>query len=142
MAWIPKKCVVVPVDFTEDSFSAVDTALELVDQASHVHVVHVGRPLSAVEPAVMWDTVSNEERLSHIENSLKEHLAERKYDEVQPKVFMGNPGMEIVSFAESVGADLIVMPSHGRTGLKRITLGSVAERVVRMAHCPVLILRH
>ena len=43
--------------------------------------------------------------------------------------------------ADEWGADLIVMPSHGRSGVKRLLIGSVAERVVRLAHCPVLVLR-
>jgi nucleotide-binding universal stress UspA family protein len=141
MAWTQKECVVVPVDFSKDSLAAVDVALEFVDDATHVHIVHVGRPLSAVEPGMMWDTVSNEDRISHIEKSLKEQFTEPKYNGSQQKGLLGNPGVEIVSYAETVGADLIVMPSHGRTGLKRLTLGSVAERVVRLAHCPVLILR-
>jgi nucleotide-binding universal stress UspA family protein len=48
----------------------------------------------------------------------------------------------IAKNAETTDADLIVLTSHGRTGLKRVLLGSVAERVVRLAHCPVLIVKH
>ena len=50
-------------------------------------------------------------------------------------------GHEITTFAEENGAGLIVMPSHGRTGLAHIFIGSTAERVVRFSHCPVLVLR-
>ena len=60
---------------------------------------------------------------------------------VQVNVAFGDPGDEITKHAETVHADLIVMPSHGRTGLKRLLIGSVAERVVRLAQCPVLVLR-
>lgn len=141
MAWTQKECVIVPVDFSEDSVAAVDVGLDFADDPSHVHVVYVARPVHPVEPAVMWDAVSNEERISHLESALKEKFTDSKYSGLQYKVLMGSPGSEIVSYAETAGADLIVMPSHGRTGLKRMTLGSVAERVVRMAHCPVLILR-
>jgi nucleotide-binding universal stress UspA family protein len=56
-------------------------------------------------------------------------------------VAFGDPGQRITAYAEEVGADVIVMPSHGRTGLKRLLLGSVAERVLRLAHCPVLVLK-
>ena len=54
---------------------------------------------------------------------------------------VGDPGHEIAEFAEEIDAELIVIPSHGRTGLTRLLLGSVAERVVRLAHCPVLVFR-
>ena len=51
----------------------------------------------------------------------------------------GDPSTTIVSFAQDLGADLIVIPSHNRGGLKRLLLGSVAEAVVRNAPCPVLV---
>ncbi len=51
------------------------------------------------------------------------------------------PAARSPRFAEQLHAELIVMPSHGRTGLSRLFIGSVAERVVRLAHCPVLILK-
>lgn len=54
---------------------------------------------------------------------------------------VGDPAEEIDQFARDEGHDLIVMGTHGRSGLKRIWLGSVAERVTRTAHCPVLIIR-
>ncbi|HCK41739.1 MAG TPA: hypothetical protein DHW22_08920 [Planctomycetaceae bacterium] len=54
------------------------------------------------------------------------------------KIFRGgDPGHNITDYAKEIGAGLIVMPSHGRTRLKRMLIGSVAERVVRLAHCPV-----
>jgi nucleotide-binding universal stress UspA family protein len=53
----------------------------------------------------------------------------------------GRPDEAIVKFAEDVGADLIVMGSHGRTGLSKILLGSVAERVIGQAACPVLVVK-
>ena len=54
---------------------------------------------------------------------------------------IGDPGSEIVSFANEVNANMIIMPSHGRTGISRLLIGSVAERVLRLASCPVLVLR-
>ena len=56
-------------------------------------------------------------------------------------VEFGDPGNQIVDFAERISAELIVIPSHGRTGIERLLLGSVAERVARLAPCPVLVLR-
>ena len=80
-------------------------------------------------------------RLLHAAYVVRERLADAKYSGVQIDVEIGDPGQCIVDFAESVQADLIVTPSHGRTGVKRLLIGSVAERVVRLAHCPVLVLR-
>jgi nucleotide-binding universal stress UspA family protein len=54
------------------------------------------------------------------------------------KLMTGDPAAEIVRLAESEGADMIVMATHGRTGLRRLLMGSVAEAVVRRAACPVL----
>lgn len=54
----------------------------------------------------------------------------------------GFPADEIVSFARNNGIDLIVMSTHGRTGLKHVLLGSTTEKIVRMAPCPVLSIRH
>ncbi len=58
------------------------------------------------------------------------------------EVATGNPADAIVRVATERGADLIVMGTHGRTGLQHVLLGSVAEKVVRMARCPVLTVRH
>jgi nucleotide-binding universal stress UspA family protein len=54
---------------------------------------------------------------------------------------VGSPTLEIVEMARSLPADLIVISTHGRTGLKHVVLGSVAEHVVRRAPCPVLVVR-
>jgi nucleotide-binding universal stress UspA family protein len=55
---------------------------------------------------------------------------------------VGAPFLEIINAAHGEGADLIVLGTHGRTGLAHVLMGSVAERVVRKAHCPVLTIRH
>ena len=89
----------------------------------------------------MWHTVSHESRKKHAARALRERLSDEKYAQVPIEILFGDPGHEITDFAERVRADLIVMPSHGRTGLSRLLIGSVAERVIRLAHCPVLVLR-
>ena len=75
------------------------------------------------------------------DNVSDNYVTKTPFAQVDFHVRFGDPGREIAAFAESQHADLIVMPSHGRTGLSRILIGSVAERVVRLAHCPVLILK-
>ena len=141
MSWLPKKKIIVPVDFSEESFEAIDTALLLVDDSSHVMVAHVLQELSPAEPGEMWRTVDHETRTRHAAQALRDRLSAEKYKEVRVDVLFGDPGHEIADLAEREQAELIVLPSHGRTGLKRLLIGSVAERIVRLAHCPVLVLR-
>lgn len=140
MSWLSKQSVVIPVDFSEDSFQAVSVGLEFLTDPSQLHVIHVVRPWGATDPEVM-ETIPDKDRLNKAQSHLDERLSAMGHTRVSSIVVIGNPGLEITRYAEKVGAELIVMPSHGRTGLSRLALGSVAERVARMAHCPVLILR-
>ena len=142
MSWLPKNKVVVPVDFSEASLTALDSALELVADASHLHAIHVLPVLEPADPGVIWNTVDNHSRAHHAEQALREKLADAKWKSLQVKIAFGDPGHEIANFAQALSADLIALPSHGRTGISRILLGSVAERVVRLSHCPVLVLKH
>ena len=141
MTWFPKKKVIAPVDFSDESFVAVDVGLQLVDAPSDLTVVHVLQDLSPTEPGEMWRTIDKESRTRHAIQALHERLDDDKYKAVKSDILFGDAGHEIVKLAERQCAELIVLPSHGRTGIKRLLIGSVAERVVRLAHCPVLILR-
>jgi len=141
MPWLPKTNVVVPIDFSDESIAAVETALELVASPVRVHVIHVLPLLVASDPGIIWEAIDDESRRQHALAALRERLGAEAYQGVDIAIAVGDPGEEIVRFAESVNAELIVLPSHGRTGLKRLLIGSVAERVVRLAHCPVLVLK-
>lgn len=141
MAFLPKKRVIVPTDFSRESLQAVDTALEIAASASGVHVVHVLPELVVVEPSVAWATIDDENRIRATQKQLQTAFENEKCRGVETKVLVGDPGHVIADYAQDVDADLIVLPSHGRTGLKRMLIGSVAERVVRLAHCPVLVIR-
>ncbi len=141
MSWLPKQNVVVPCDFSEESFAAVDEALEMVNSPNRIHVLHVLRELAAGEPGVVWGTVDEESRREHAKKALREKLSDPKYEGIDVVIGFGDPGHEVADYAQSTNADLIVLPSHGRTGIARLLIGSVAERVVRLAPCPVLVLR-
>jgi nucleotide-binding universal stress UspA family protein len=141
MAWLPKKTIVVPIDFSDKSFEAVAAALEFVDDASHLHVVHALPSLEPAEPGVIWSTIDNPSRAHHAEQAIRERLGDGACKDAQISVVFGDPGREVAEYAEKVSAELIVLPSHGRTGITRMLIGSVAERVIRLAHCPVLVLR-
>ena len=76
-----------------------------------------------------------------IEDTFKKEFTDSKYERVSFQVEFGDPGHRIAEYAEAVGSDLIVMPSHGRTGVRRLLIGSVAERVLRFAHCSVMVIK-
>lgn len=142
MTWAPKEKVVVPVDFSDESLGAVRTALEIAARPECVHVLHVLPELSPAEPILLWEMYESEKRKKGADEELAKRLAEAGLVGVARHVFVGDPGQEIAAYAERYHAELIVMPSHGRTGVRRLLIGSVAERVVRLAHCPVLVLRN
>ncbi|MCA9168024.1 MAG: universal stress protein [Planctomycetales bacterium] len=139
MSWLPRKRIIVPFDFSDESFAAVRLARSFVEDAGALHVVHVLPELTATEPGVIWATIDDTSRMNHAREAMEERL--KDVPGIEINVGFGDPGHVITDLAQEIGADLIVIPSHGRTGVKRLLLGSVAERVVRMAHCPVLVLR-
>lgn len=140
--WLPKQRVVVPVDFSDDSFAVLETALTLVPDASHLSLVYVLPVLEPAEPGVIWTTIDDEARRHHAELALAERLDAKRFGGIRTHVAFGDPAHEIADFAERERADLIVLSSHGRTGLTRLFIGSVAEKTVRLARCPVLVLKH
>jgi len=141
MPWFPKRTVIVPVDFSAESIDAIDVGLALVDQPAHLHVIHVVVDITPLEAGEVWGVIDPQTRVEQMEKALKQRLADAKYQGIQLSVVMGDPAHGIANFAEEKKAELIVIPSHGRTGLTRLLIGSTAERVVRLAHCPVLVLR-
>lgn len=141
MSWLKKKSVLVPIDFSELSYQAIAPATEYVESVSSLHLINVLTPLHPADPAAMWDTLSDEERKDKVRVFLEEKLTAMGYDKMPIEVRVGNPSAEIIDYAKKIAADLIVMPSHGRTGVEHFLIGSVAERVVRLSHCPVLILK-
>lgn len=141
MIWLRRNRVLIPIDFSEESFAALIPAQEFVEDASHLYVLHVLSHLHPAEPGVMWNTLDDQTRKKHVEETLHKQFSGSEYEESQIGVAIGDPSSEIIDYAKEIDADLIVIPSQGRTGLSRFFLGSVAERVIRFAHCPVLVLK-
>ncbi len=140
--WFAGKKLLVPVDFSDESVKAVDDALDMADSAEMVHVVHVAPDLDVTTPGVVWESISEDVQRENIEGSFSKTFGDAKYNGITYHVAFGDAGHGIVEHAQEIGADAIVMPSHGRTGFRRLLIGSVAERVLRLAHLPVLVLRH
>ena len=141
MAWLPKKLVLVPIDFSGMSVAALKTAVQFVENHEQVHCVHVVPHLDNMSPGVDWGKIDDKSRhlavVEHFDGFLEEH----GYANVTPIVLQGDPGTEIAEYAVKKQCELIVIPSHGYDGVKRMMLGSVAERVIRYAECAVLVLR-
>ena len=136
-----KQCVIAPFDFSARSVQGLQAAAEYVDDLAQLHVVHVLPELSVAEPGVIWDTIDDEKRKAHAGGAVHRELEKLGLKGASVHVCIGEAGDEVVELAKKHGADLIVVASHGRTGLKRLLLGSVADRIVRLASCPVLVVK-
>lgn len=136
-----QKTIVFPTDFSTASDSALHHA-ELLAKASGARllIVHVEEPPLAYGGGELYYGLPepDSERI----RSMLEGV--RPSDPAVPfehKLTMGDPASEVVRIAAEVGAELIVLGTHGRTGLTRLLMGSVAELIVRRASCPVLVYR-
>lgn len=141
---LPLRKILCPIDFSEPSLAALDAARELaVHFNSKLIVLHVVNPLPPA-PTLNATPVNTSPYQEALENSSREalnDLIKRRIPleiDVIPLVENGSPHDEIARTAEKEGVDLIVMATHGNTGWRRFIFGSVAEKTVRIASCPVL----
>lgn len=139
--------ILVATDFSEASSTALSAAAAQAKAAgSKLTLIHVYDPTPMVPPAAiptprkMEDSIAHEmaERVqSELERVRREHLSE--VDDVELVALRhANAAYAICEHADNHGVELIVLGTHGRTGLSHLLIGSVAERVVRHAHVPVL----
>jgi nucleotide-binding universal stress UspA family protein len=142
------KRIVVGVDFTDLSRAALDTAISFARElGATLDLVHVAAEVAiATAPpvdviALPLDPAKAVEEASRRLAIEETHARERGVT-VEGTVLVGRPDVELVSRADATKADLIVLATHGRTGLSHALLGSLAERVVQHAHCPVLTVPH
>jgi nucleotide-binding universal stress UspA family protein len=140
------KRILAPTDFSEPSQRGVEQAVELAAQlGAEVHIVHVvPLLLYALGPDVVPDMPGFEEQLKQNLSKKLEAAASAvtgRGAEIRTLLIDGTPGQTIAEVAQQRGFDLVVMATHGRSGLSRIALGSVAERTVRTSQVPVLTVR-
>ncbi len=132
--------ILVPIDFSKASFSAVGSALEFVDTPGKVTVIHVV-PARQSEADYLREAFNPEGEIVRARAELEKNIKELGYRGVKVLVEEGVPGEIIASVAKKLEADLIVIPSHSRSGLPRLFLGSVANRILQLSECPVLVLK-
>lgn len=147
---LPIRRIMCPTDFSDYSYQALEAADELAQHFSaELVIVHVVSPIPVVAPVPgMAPTAFNvakyqkELEMSSLK-TMKEVVEERvsRAPKVRTMVGHGQAADEIVKMAEEEEAELIMISTHGMSGLERILFGSVAEKVVRNAKCPVLTIR-
>ena len=139
------KTILVPIDFSETSTKALVYAARMADQfGSKIILVNVVEPIAtpdvAFHPLMLEPDkvkLAAKERLGLVCRKAKLPAAVVQ----KTLVRFGTPFAEITNAARTLKVDLIILTTHGRTGLKHVFLGSTAERVVRHAPCPVLTVR-
>ncbi len=141
------KKILVPVDFSSTSNKAFVYARDMVEFCEgELHLIHV-LDTDFLTGAVHITIEPLDESVAKWKKRAKEKLkavyqgAEGTELKAQVHLCEGKPHEEILRTAEELGVDMIVIGSHGRTGLERAIFGSVAERVVRLANVPVLIIK-
>lgn len=144
---LPPKVIVSPIDFSSHSQDALQTAADLAKQfGSEILLVHAVPALPKLPSTTTIFHEAEYERQLHddAERQLKKLAEELEAKGVKARTEVGvanDVGMEILRIAEHNSADLIVIATHGMTGWHRLAFGSVTEKVVRLASCPVLVLR-
>ncbi|MGD9854946.1 MAG: universal stress protein [Planctomycetaceae bacterium] len=140
--------ILVPTDFSEFSKHALRYGGEFARRFdAELHLLHVIDDSLTVPDPLMGAPVSDaeiRELQRAAETGMQKLSTESSLKDVRlaaPVVLTGSPFVEIVRHAKQSGIDLIVIGTHGRTGLAHVLLGSTAERVVRKARCPVLTVR-
>jgi nucleotide-binding universal stress UspA family protein len=141
--------ILVPTDFSPSARAALEYAAFLASRfGASLDVLHVSEPPGYVGPDTLAFLPHAGERprgpapdeVKQAVEGILARLADRP-GQVEVRVESGEPGDAILRAAREGGADLVVMGTHGRTGLSRLLLGSVAEAVLRRASCPVLTIR-
>jgi universal stress protein A len=133
--------ILVPVDFTATTEKALSYAASFAKLfGATVTLLHVKEPtyMPASESGVLVELESRsdvQKKLADLEGQLGAQVSCRTV------IKDGNAELEILKVAEEVACDLIILSTHGRTGVERLLLGSTAEKVVRHAGCPILVVR-
>ena len=134
--------IIFPTDFSHTGDAALNMASALArDSGATLVIVHVEEPPVAYGGGEMYYGMPDPP-LDEIQRMLTDVKPQDSNIPYEHRLISGDPASAIARLAEEIDADLIVMGTHGRTGLSRLLMGSVAEAVVRRAPCPVLTYKH
>jgi nucleotide-binding universal stress UspA family protein len=141
--------ILVPTDFSKHSHNALQYAVAFAEKfGAELHLLHVVQDLALFLPDTVAVSPVAAPPVDQLTAAVREALLRVIRDNglerltVCPEVREGTPFYEIIRCAREKDVDLIVMGTHGRSGLAHVLLGSVSEKVVRKAPCPVLTVRH
>ena len=141
------KRICCPIDFSDASRAAMEVAADLARRTGAELCLLHAYPVPGytfpdgsvvASPKMLQDLADGAQRHLDEWRTAAEGLGAPRVDTAKEA---GEPTAEIVAFARERGVDLLVLGTHGRTGLEHALMGSIAERVVRKAHCPVLTVR-
>jgi universal stress protein A len=138
------KKILVPVDFSDCSNKALQYAIPFAKQFdAELILLHVVQPYVPVPEMPAIDIGLLQRQIRESGEKELETLQRTVADEIPSETALraGTPYVKIINAAKELGIDLIILATHGRTGLAHVFLGSTAERVVRHAGCPVLVVR-
>jgi universal stress protein A len=135
--------ILVPIDFSQTSHQALDFALPLAEQfRARISLVHVIEPIiypQEIGPIAISETRLADSAIKELTSLAHETIPAARLNKVLTRA--GQAFREIADAARELKVDLIVITTHGHTGLTRVLVGSTAERIVRHAHCAVLTVR-
>ncbi|WP_425398054.1 universal stress protein [Aeoliella sp.] len=137
--------VLCPTDFSDSSDAALRYASLLASESgAKLHLLHVVDESAAycTEYTGMGYMADMTQRLEHECQELLDKVSPTRPVPFERHMQLGTPARTIIDFADQHAVDLIVLGSHGRTGVSRLLMGSVAEAVARGAKCPVLTVKH
>jgi universal stress protein A len=130
--------ILCPTDFSTIGQTALEMATSLArDRGATLVIMHVEEPPMAYGGGELYYGIEEPNR-EELKRMLSEVVPADPAVPYEHRLMIGSPATAIVEMAQRENVNLIVMPTHGRTGLMRLLMGSVAEEVVRKAKCPVL----
>jgi len=145
---LPVKKILCPTDFSEPSYAALKAADEIaIHFSAELFLVHVVTPIPVIpvhDDPTGFNLPMYEKEMETSANKSIRQVAQEKISKdirIQCIVIQGDPAGRIVRIAEEEAVDIIIIATHGLTGWRKFMFGSVTEKVIRMAKCPVLSIR-
>ena len=145
---LPVKKIFCPTDFSEPSYEALKVADEMaLHFSAELVLVHVVTPISVdpiyVDPTSFDLPLFEKEREASAKQAIAKLSKEKLSPDIKRKsiVVQGDAAYQIVELSAEENADLIIIATHGLTGWRKVIFGSVTEKVIRLAKCPVLSIR-